>query len=456
MSIEKYKRSKIFIKYTLILGWLSIWFSISFNPENLSYNFLYLDFFQQINYLRGISQLIFFPVVLLIFIIFTYKDTILKKSNLIHNLLIIFFFIQLIGLLFNENPNINLYYSITSINVVLTTYIFKNYFSESDTNNLLKISILILLSVFVYFSFDYIKQSIILHKDLYTVWGKLGTNSLNSFYETPKPTGLSRTALIILIFFSIISFHHKNNFFISLITVLTISMIILLSSRLILLILLIFIIFYLFYFQILKRKKIINFIKNFILYPFILIFFINIFLNFDSNIKTDNYNLKVNIFENKIKRDFPQFKEYRNINHDFIHGNRTGKKNKFEYFTSGRSKDWNEILKKNNKIIIGNGVMGDRFLINQTASNLLIYSYASSGLIGTILIFFICLKIFINTINLISKRKEILETPYILVSCLIITTLLIRSTLETSFGVFGIDLLMFCSSLAIITKESKG
>ena len=127
-----------------------------------------------------------------------------------------------------------------------------------------------------------------------------------------------------------------------------------------------------------------------------------------------------------------------------------------EYFTSGRSKDWRDILQKNNKIIIGNGVMGDRFLINQTASNMLIYSYASSGIIGAILIFLICLKIFINTINLISKRKEILETPYILVSCLIITTLLLRSTLETSFGVFGIDLLMFCTSVAIITRESKG
>ena len=172
MNIENYKKLKIFIKYTLILGWLSIWFSLSFNPENLSYNFFNLDIFQQINYLRGLSQLIFFPVVLLIFIIFTYKDTILKKSNLVHNLLILFFFIQSIGLLFNENPNINLYYSIASINVVLTTYIFKNYFSKSDTNNLLKISILILLLVFVYFSFNYIKQSIILYKDLYTVWGK--------------------------------------------------------------------------------------------------------------------------------------------------------------------------------------------------------------------------------------------------------------------------------------------
>ena len=52
-----------------------------------------------------------------------------------------------------------------------------------------------------------------------------------------------------------------------------------------------------------------NFFKNFILYPFILIFFFNIFLNFNSNIKVDNDNLKINIFENKIKRDFPTLKK---------------------------------------------------------------------------------------------------------------------------------------------------
>ncbi len=443
MYIEKYKRSKIFFKYILILGWLSIWFSLSFNPENLSYYFFNLDFFQQINYLRGLSQLIFFPVVIIIFIIFTYKDTILKKSNLIQNLLILFFFMQLIGLLFNENPNINYYYSITSINIVLTTFIFKNYFSESDTKNLLKISILILLIIFLYFSFNYIKQSIIFNRDLYSVWGKIDINNAYNFYDTPKPTGLSRTALIILIFFSVISFHHKKNFLNILFTVLTIPMIILLASRLTIFVLIIFIIFYFFYFQIFEREKIMNFLKNFILYPLILVFFFNTFLNINSNIEFNNDNLKINIFENKIKRNFPKLKKDSN-------------KSALEYFTSGRSKDWKDILEKNEKIITGNGVMGDRFLINQTASNLLIYSYASSGLIGTILISIICLKIFINIISLILKRKEILETPYILVSCLIIIFLLLRSTLETSFGVFGIDLLMFCSSVAIITRESKG
>ena len=442
MNIEKYKRSQIFSKFILILGWLSAWFSLSFYPENLTNNFFDLDIYQQINYLRGLSSLIFFPIILLIFLIFTYKDKIFKKSNLIHNLLILFFSIQLVGLLFNKNPNINFYYSITSINIVLITFIFKNYFSEYDINNLLKISILILLVIFIYFSFNYIKESIIFNTNLYKVWGKLDLDNVSNFYDSPKPTGLSRTAFIILMFFIVISFKDKNNFWISLITVLTISMIILLSSRLVIFNLLIFIFFYLFYFQIFREKKIISFCKNFILYPILLIFLFNTFLNLNSNSKINNDELKINIFENKLKRNFPKFEEKYN-------------KDVLEYFSSGRSKDWQDILQKNNNIIIGNGVMGDRFLINQSASNLIIYSYASSGLIGTILISIVCLKIFIDTINSISQRKKILETPYMLVSCLIIIFLLLRSVLETSFGVFGIDLLLFCLSTAIITKESK-
>jgi hypothetical protein len=70
-------------------------------------------------------------------------------------------------------------------------------------------------------------------------------------------------------------------------------------------------------------------------------------------------------------------------------------------FTSNRYKDWNNIIKSNNNKFIGNGVMGDRRIINQTASNLFLYNYSSGGIISVALFFivilrafFICLKIF--------------------------------------------------------------
>ena len=59
--------------------------------------------------------------------------------------------------------------------------------------------------------------------------------------------------------------------------------------------------------------------------------------------------------------------------------------------------------------------MGDRFLINQSASNLIIYSYASSGLIGIILLSIVCLKIFID-FKFNFTKKKILE--YSLYACI--------------------------------------
>ena len=60
-------------------------------------------------------------------------------------------------------------------------------------------------------------------------------------------------------------------------------------------------------------------------------------------------------------------------------------------YSSGRVEDWKNILiQLKSSIIFGYGAQGDRFLINQTASNGLIYAISSSGIFGyyTLYIFF--------------------------------------------------------------------
>ena len=49
--------------------------------------------------------------------------------------------------------------------------------------------------------------------------------------------------------------------------------------------------------------------------------------------------------------------------------------------SAGRFNDWKEVLNKvsGKNIFYGFGAQGDRHLINQTASNGLIYDYSSSG-----------------------------------------------------------------------------
>ena len=45
MNVINTKKFREFLKYVLILGWLSTWSSLSFYPESLKYNFLYLNFY---------------------------------------------------------------------------------------------------------------------------------------------------------------------------------------------------------------------------------------------------------------------------------------------------------------------------------------------------------------------------------------------------------------------------
>ena len=74
-------------------------------------------------------------------------------------------------------------------------------------------------------------------------------------------------------------------------------------------------------------------------------------------------------------------------------------------FTSGRKDDWLEIINKfeKNKILLGYGAQADRFLINQSASNGLIYSFSSSGIVG-----FIFYIIFSNNFYFINQKFNFL------------------------------------------------
>ena len=122
--------------------------------------------------------------------------------------------------------------------------------------------------------------------------------------------------------------------------------------------------------------------------------------------------------------------------------------------SSGRFNDWSKILKKisGKNTIYGFGAQGDRHLIDQTASNGLLYAYSSSGLIG--LIFFITFLVMVGfkiiKIFIYQFRNNIEE----ILHCIIILLLSLRTILETSYAVFGIDLIIFILSLSFIFNNN--
>ena len=123
-------------------------------------------------------------------------------------------------------------------------------------------------------------------------------------------------------------------------------------------------------------------------------------------------------------------------------------------FTSRRFLFWKEIILKSKKPIIGYGPLGDRFLINNNSSNTLIYSYASGGVISTILMLILIIRytylcLFLTFIKKISLQKK---NIFIFSSIFTISFLLFRGIGENGIAVFSIDLLVFLSCITICEK----
>ena len=122
--------------------------------------------------------------------------------------------------------------------------------------------------------------------------------------------------------------------------------------------------------------------------------------------------------------------------------------------TTNRFLYWKQIILKSKKPIIGYGPLGDRFLINRNSSNTLVYSYASGGVISTILMLILIIRytylcLFLTFIKKISLQKK---NIFIFSSIFTISFLLFRGIGENGIAVFSIDLLVFLSCITICEK----
>ena len=92
--------------------------------------------------------------------------------------------------------------------------------------------------------------------------------------------------------------------------------------------------------------------------------------------------------------------------------------------------------------------MGYRILINQTASNIFLYNYASGGIVSIILFGLVMLRSFFICSKIILLYEKVPNNNNILIlsGCFIQLFLLSRGLLETSFALFGIDFLIFFSA----------
>ena len=128
--------------------------------------------------------------------------------------------------------------------------------------------------------------------------------------------------------------------------------------------------------------------------------------------------------------------------------------NDSESFSSRRFEDWKNIaILTNQNFLFGYGTQADRFLIQQTASNALLYAYSSAGIFGLLSILFIYLRyfyIFLKSIKVFPSSSSVFLFSYI-----ILIVFFLRSIFESSFAVFGIDFILFALAIYNIENEYK-
>ena len=441
-QINKLKNLMVFKKLHLMIIWFFILAGININTDHF-----YINTSDNIN--NMLVYLSFsFRLYIQFFILFCLLFLNLREKLKLYELNIffyIFFFynlIQIFSLFLSENDNLNIIYNVCSINVLLfLNLIF--YREKYEINKIFYFLISLLFIIFIWFYFESIFNLIFANQLFYGHYD--GMSNLLPDFDPPRSSGLGRMALIIflfsIIFFQINSLKEKI-----LLSILIIPGIFLTQSRIIVfLYLIIFIAFTSLNYFGFKNLKFKSFKKNLILLLIIpLLFSISL-----SQLKESNINY--------LKNKFFEFVGKKELINDKVKQNyKLIRPTSPESFTSYRFEDWKFLIKSNKNYLLGNGTQADRYLINQSASNSLIYFYSSSGMVGVFLFILIYLTLLKKTkIIIFNLKNSKPKNKNLIFSTMIITILSIRSLVESSFAVFGVDYIFFIISLYVIANERK-
>lgn len=441
MYLEKFNKKEIFILINIFLLILHV------NTDPIFTNSTYLfesGFLGITKFLRSVIPYIIF-INLLIYFFLTDNKNIIKISP-IYWLFILYCLIQLVGLLFSKNDNLNI---VWFFSFFLTIILFGN----DDSNFVKKKFYLIILlfgvvfiifftpSIYKFFTTSYNFHNY--YPDSFSPYpddtlnknDRLSIHTMVAGESPPRSSGMSRLSLVLIIFF--IFYDLKKAHFLKKFLIIFFSVsLFLYQSRIILanyFIIVILISIYDF-----KLKNFFNKIKLYLLVPLLISILILSFKSYLNNEKFENLNIETinpDLTSNEIVRPF-------NINSSF---------------DSGRVNIWKKILSHQDlNHFIGSGPQADRFLINQSASNALIYSIASAGLFGIFFIFGVYLYVikkffFYYFIN----KKNIKENWLIYCSIFTLFFIITRSLVETTFAVFSLDLLILITCIGILENEKN-
>jgi O-antigen ligase len=457
--MKKIETKNKYLKFMLFFFLLVSLISISSNYENLlafestNIRFNFESLIATINLIRFfLPFIILFPI--------TYWSLKKNKEFILFNKIFIIYsvFSLAMNLIYIEKINDieNIQLGINLINLILIFHLVTIYNWGDLFKKFLTVELIIIFFIGFYYSNSIYYEFINPNND----------NILLNFYTTetlnpssgilgipnPRVTGLGRMMFIILTSAFFLVYETRNIFLKTIILILSVTtffFIYAMQSRGAFVGVIILLLYFIFIFKTNVIKKILIIILVFLMPIFF--FQYNKFLLTTNKVKKSDFNNLYSSFlkENRLLKINDNNKVLLNVNN------------------SGRTSIWINILKKieEKKIIFGLGFQADRkILINDfdykgvyydnNASNIFLYSYLTSGLIGIILItsiYFLALKQIYYFIIKNNEKKNI----YHHFSIVIITFLLLRGFFENSFSLFSIDFIFFVNTYYLLLKFNK-
>ena len=472
VSINKILKDKNFLnKLSLVVFFSISWLSISSSFQNLLIFHVNekITIIQLINFFRTVLNILIFPILLFQLAKVLIKKNILNSGpNLILFSSLIYFLCQGIGLFNTSNSIENLIYVLSAINLIIIMRLSVEFFKPNELIILIYITFfilfIVLLNTFLKDVINFIFNSVVGKKFYGSVNSIVGENFIRS-------SGASRISLILLIIYLTNLIKYINSSILKIIPLFVFSTIIFLyESRAGVGLLIIYIVATLFLLKEFNFER----VSRELIFCIILPFLVSVNINYIHS--PTSIALKKDIIEETKKNTLIIKDIIEETKKNTLIKDAKGKKvliflcniykcqdnssrfmNKEKILTSsGRIEDWKTLVNKfdyQNKLFFGYGSQADRHLINQSASNGLIYSLVSSGLVGLSFFLYITVTacLYIIRFLLVNKNKNSIYSFAIFTLIII----LIRSLIESSYAVFSVDFILFYMSLFLAQKYNK-
>lgn len=459
--------NKNYLKIYSYTGLIFLWLSLGSNPNDIFYLFTDRNPFLQsnnfsyliklfVNFLRALFPLLF----LIISIYIIQKLKFYKNIDNGYKIIFVILLAQFLSTIYSYNTEINsyetksefigrFYWTISSLSLLLIFIIFDKI--EKNKKKLLYISMFFILCIVIFFSTKYLLDFYSSNTNMYNLNFRRDSGYFLN-HEIPRVTGLSRS-IIVLFLFIIFFFIYKFSFH-SLIKkfylTILLSLIFLFQSKFGLLFLIISSGIYI-YFQKEKFKTTVG---------FIILLTISLILAVSASYSKEILKIDFSKEKSILKEEDGKFDVDEKITH-FRTFNMSTHYSKIDksmiIILGGRHYLWIsslDFIKR--QPILGYGSMSDRVMLNRNkdwtqqrnpVSNAFFYSLISGGILsGLILIYFYFYIFKILLINTFRKKYWSKENNFYYA---IIVMIILRSLIENSFMLFGIDYILLLHALKI-------